>query len=76
MSTFDDFTLSELRAFRVSLLSAMLSGTRSVTAGDRTILYKSNQEMKIVLDLLDEAIAGLDGIPRARRVVVRSRSGW
>lgn len=76
MISFDDFTLDELKAFRTALVRAMVSGTRRVTAGDRTVEYRSVDEMERALGLLDQAIGSRSNLTRVQSIRLNTSSGW
>lgn len=76
MISFDDFTLDQLKAFRTALVTAMMSSSRRVTAGDRTVEYRSYDEMAKALALLDQAIATRTNVTRVQSVRLDTSSGW
>jgi hypothetical protein len=46
-----------------------------VKAGDKTVTYKSNKEMRDALALLDEEIAVLEGRGKVKRILTYGKKG-
>ncbi|GAB1422970.1 hypothetical protein MASR2M16_02040 [Thauera terpenica] len=61
-------TLEQLKAQREALQAARFNGVLTVKAGDKTVTYKSNVEIRAALSDLEREIARLQGRPRARRI--------
>ncbi len=55
---------------------AMASGHSRVQHGDKSIQYRSLDEMRQIANDLEDEIAVLDGKPRRKRVLVATRRGW
>ncbi len=55
---------------------AMASGHSRVQHGDKSIQYRSLDEMRQIANDLEDEIAALDGKPRRKRVLVATRRGW
>ncbi len=68
-------TRQELKAQRDILFHALCQGVLTVKAGDKSVTYKSNKEMRDALALLDEEIAVLDGSGKIRRILTYGRKG-
>jgi hypothetical protein len=62
----DQATLAKLKAARAS-------GVRSVTFGDRTVVYRDDAELAAAINALEEELS-----PRIKTVVVRplASKGW
>ena len=67
--------LAELRTQRDALLLALCQGVLTVKAGDKSVTYKSNKEMRDALALLDEEIAVLEGRGKVKRILTYGRKG-
>ena len=61
-------TLEQLKAQQEALQAARFNGVLTVKAGDKTVTYKSNVEIRVALSDLEREIARLQGRPRARRI--------
>ena len=68
-------TLQKLEIQRDALLQAMYQGVLTVKAGDKSVTYKSNKEMRDALALLDEEIAVLEGRGKVKRILTYGRKG-
>ena len=68
-------TLQKLEIQRDALLQAMYQGVLTVKAGDKSVTYKSNKEMRDALALLDEEIAVLEGRGKIKRILTYGSKG-
>jgi hypothetical protein len=68
-------TSTDLRIQRDALLHALYQGVLTVKAGDKSVTYKSNKEMRDALALLDEEIAVLEGRGKIKRILTYGRKG-
>ena len=68
-------TITNLLIQRDALLQALYQGVLTVKAGDKTVTYKSNKEMRDALALLDEEIALLEGRGKIKRILTYGRKG-
>ncbi|OHV85797.1 phage head-tail joining protein [Ensifer sp. LCM 4579] len=69
-------TIEQLEAQRTALKRAMRSGALSVGHGDKRVQYRSIEEMKSVLDDLNEEIAELGGAKKKRVFYVGGGRGY
>ena len=76
MAAYDDWTLGECIAFRKELADAVASGTFRVRYADRDVTYRSLDEMRQTLGMLDRAIAAKNGVTRTRRIDLYSTKGF
>jgi len=67
--------LKKLKNQRDALLQALYQGVLTVKAGDKSVTYKSNKEMRDALALLDEEIALLEGRGKIKRILTYGRKG-
>lgn len=65
----------ELLSKRDKLLDAIYQGVLTVKAGDKTVTYKSNREMRDALASIDEEIAALEGKIKVKRILTYARNG-
>ncbi len=64
-------TLTQLEEMRDALLTAVGSGTLRVEFGERSLTYRSIQEMQAALVSIEHEIEKLDGSPvRPRQIVI------
>ena len=68
-------THQQLKVQRDALFQALCQGILTVKAGDKTVTYKSNKEMRDALALLDEEIANLEGKGKVKRILTYGRKG-
>ena len=68
-------TITNLLIQRDALLQALYQGILTVKAGDKSVTYKSNKEMRDALALLDEEIALLEGRGKIKRILTYGRKG-
>ncbi len=68
-------TLCELKKQRKILFHALCQGVLTVKAGDKSVTYKSNKEMRDALALLDEEIAFLEGRGKIKRILTYGMRG-
>lgn len=69
-------TVAELKAQRASLKAALRSGALSVRHGDKQVMYRSVEEIKKALAVLDDEIAEASGKRRSRVMYVDARRGY
>ena len=69
-------TTSQLQAQRAALQAALFQGVLTVRAGDKSVTYKSNAEMREALAVLDEQIAEAEGRKRVKRLLPYATKGW
>jgi hypothetical protein len=69
-------SLETLQARRDALKQAIDSGQVQVSYTDKSVRYRSLNEMWSVLRQLDEEIATAEGRTRRRQVRMVTRSGW
>lgn len=67
--------LSQLQSQREALRSALYQGVLSVRAGDKTVTYKSNTEMKNALAALEQEIAEKEGKNKVKRILPYANKG-
>ena len=67
--------LSQLQSQREALRSALYQGVLSVRAGDKTVTYKSNTEMKNALAALEQEIAEKEGRSKVKRILPYANKG-
>lgn len=67
--------LHDLKYQRDVLFQALCQGVLTVKAGDKSVTYKSNKEMRDALALLDEEIAVLEGRGKVKRILTYGRKG-
>ena len=68
-------TPTQLATMRDALVTAMASGTRSVSFQDRTIIYQSIDEMRKALATIDdEALVAAGSTPSRRSYVSFSKA--
>ena len=67
--------LQQLKVQRDALLQAMYQGVLTVKAGDKSVTYKSNKEMRDALAMLDEEISALEGKGKIKRILTYGRKG-
>lgn len=67
--------LSQLQSQREALRSALYQGVLSVRAGDKTVTYKSNTEMKDALAALEQEIAEKEGRSKVKRILPYANKG-
>ena len=65
----------ELLSKRDKLLDAIYQGVLTVKAGDKTVTYKSNREMRDALARIEEEIAALEGKIKVKRILTYARNG-
>lgn len=65
----------ELLSKRDKLRDAIYQGVLTVKAGDKTVTYKSNREMRDALASIDEEIAALEGKIKVKRILTYARNG-
>ena len=68
-------SLPELQARRDALLQAMYQGVLTVKAGDKSVTYKSNKEMRDALAMLEDEISALEGRRKIKRILTFGRKG-
>ena len=68
-------TTSQLQAQRAALQAALFQGVLTVRAGDKSVTYKSNAEMREALAVLDEQIAESEGRKRVKRLLPYTKKG-
>ncbi len=68
-------TITDLRIQRNALLQALYQGVLTVKAGDKSVTYKSNKEMRDALAMLDEEIALFEGRGKIKRILTYGRKG-
>jgi hypothetical protein len=68
-------TLEDHKVLRNALFQALCQGVLTVKAGDKSVTYKSNKEMRDALALLDEKIALLEGRGKIKRILTYGRKG-
>lgn len=69
-------TIEQLEAQRTALKKAMRTGALSVAHGDKRVQYRSVEEMKAVLDDLNEEIAELGGRKKKRVFYINGGRGY
>lgn len=57
------------------LRSSMATGAQTIKIADRLTTYKSFEEMRRHLELLEAELAGADGSPRVRAVRFQTSTG-
>ena len=67
--------LDDMKIRRDAILQALYQGVLTVRAGDKSVTYKSNNEMKEAISILDAAIGQLEGRSRVKRVLTYGRNG-
>lgn len=66
------YTPDQLQALR----DAFARGERRVTFGDKTVEYRTVQELKDAMREVERAIAAQSGTPQPRQVRVDTSKGW
>lgn len=61
--------LAQLQAQRDALRTALYQGVLSVRAGDKSVNYKSNAEMREALRELEAEIQNMKGKKRVKRIL-------
>lgn len=69
-------SLATLQARKEALEKVIASGQLQVRFADRTVVYRSMEEMKQALSLLETQIAVAQGRKRTRQVRVNSAKGF
>ncbi len=69
-------SLATLQARKEALEKVMASGQLQVRFADRTVVYRSMEEMTQALALLEKQIAATEGRKRTRQIRVNSVKGW
>lgn len=69
-------SLATLQARKEALEKVIASGQLQVRFADRTVVYRSMEEMKQALSLLETKIAVAQGRKRTRQVRVNSAKGF
>lgn len=69
-------TLAELTARRDALESALASGVLSLREGDKSVTYRSFEEMSQALSDVERQLAAADGTVPTRRVYPQTTKGW
>ena len=67
--------ISQLQTQRAALQLALFQGVLTVRAGDKSITYKSNAEMRDALASLEKEIATVEGKKKVKRVLPYSTKG-
>ncbi len=67
--------LEKLKNQHDALFQALCQGVLTVKAGDKSVTYKSNKEMRDALALLDEEISILEGRGKIKRILTYGRKG-
>lgn len=67
---------SQLQVQKAALQAALFQGVLTVRAGDKSVTYKSNAEMREALAVLDEQIAEAEGRKRVKRLLPYTIKGW
>lgn len=68
-------TLDELLVFKASLLKALGSGALQVRHGDKTVVYRSVDELRTALGEVDGQIATAEGRKRRRQIRIYTGEG-
>lgn len=76
MAAFSDYTVDQIRAMRAELGKAIATGATLVRFADRQVQYRSLDEMRRTVSLLEEELASRTGGRRLRRLRVGSRKGF
>lgn len=76
MAMFDDYTLAEVKAMRKELAEAIATGAMQVKFADRTVQYRSLEEMRRTLALMDQAITAKNSGNPLRRILINSKKGF
>ncbi len=69
-------SLATLQARKETLEKVIASGQLQVRFADRTVIYRSMEEMKQALALLETQIATAQGRKRTRQIRVNSMKGF
>ena len=69
-------TVEQLQAQRLALVKAMRSGALNVRHGDKSVQYRSMEEMRAALDMIDEDIAEASGKKKKRITYVSVTRGY
>lgn len=69
-------TIEQLEAQRTALKRAMRTGALSVGHGDKRVQYRSIEEMKTVLEDLNDEIAQLGGKKKKRVLYITGGRGY
>lgn len=65
----------ELLSKRDKLRDAIYQGVLTVKAGDKTVTYKSNREMRDALARIEEEISAMEGKRKVKRILTYGRKG-
>jgi hypothetical protein len=76
MATLTPEEIAALKAQRVALVKAMRSGALSVQHGDKRVQYRSIEEIRAVLQGIDDELATGEGTPRRKVIYSSPRRGY
>lgn len=70
-----DITLEELKAQKVALVAAMRTGASTVRHGDKSVTYRSIDEMRVALEGIEQDIADVAGTKKKRVFYISAHRG-